>query len=75
MAQAIWQTFQARAETERDMSSAEFWQISKWMDRSIPLPVVERGIKEAGGKPRTLLACEASVERCYEYWFKAMGGL
>lgn len=73
--QAVWETFQQRAGTTRDMSSAEFHLLSKWMGKNMPLPIVERGIAETGGTPKTLFACEAAVERCYEYWFRAMGGL
>lgn len=75
MAQAIWSAFQDKAGSKRDMSSAEFWTVSKWMDRSLPLPIVLRGIHEFEGVPRRLEACVASVERSAAYWFKCMGGL
>jgi hypothetical protein len=74
-AQAVWASFQHKAGTERDMSSAEFMTVSRWMDRSIPLPVVLRAIHEFDGTPRRLEACEASVARAEAYWFQAMGGL
>jgi len=72
--QAIWATFRAKAMTQRDWSSAEYHIAAKWMDRSIPLPVVLRGIHEFEGAPRRLEACVASVERCAAYWYAAMGG-
>jgi hypothetical protein len=75
MAQAIWSAFQDKAHTQRDCSSAEFWIVSKWMDRSLPLPIVLRGIHEFEGTPRRLEACVVSVERAAAYWFKCMGGL
>ena len=72
--QAIWSSFQDKARTTRDMSSSEYHAAAKWADRSLPLPVVLRGIHEFEGTPRRLEACEASVERAAAYWFKAMGG-
>lgn len=75
-AAAVWSEFRQRHQPQRlTMSSAEFQVVSRWMDKNIPLPVVLRGIEETAGKPRTLMACEAPVERAYEYWFQAMGGL
>jgi hypothetical protein len=74
-AQAVWASFQHKAGTTRDMSSAEFMTVSRWMDRSIPLPVVLRAIHEFDGTPRRLEACEASVVRAEAYWFQAMGGI
>jgi len=73
--QAIWSTFQDKAKTKRDMSSSEYHAAAKWADRSIPLPVVLRGIREFNGKPKRLEAVVLSVERAEAYWFKAMGGL
>ena len=72
-AQAVWASFQAKAGSKREMSSAEFMEVSRWMDRSIPLPVVLRGIHEFEGTPRRLEACEQSVERAAAYHAKAMG--
>jgi hypothetical protein len=75
-AEACWDTFRQKFQPTRlMMSSAEFHQISAWMDRSLPLPVVLRGIEETGGKPRTLLACYTAVERAATYWHDCMGGL
>lgn len=75
-AAAVWETFQMRHQPSRlTMTSAEFDLVRRWMDRGIPLPVVERGISETGGKPRMLLACEEAVRRAEAYWFSAMGGL
>ena len=74
-AQAVWAGFQDKARTGRDMASSEFMVVSRWMDRSIPLPVVLRGIHEFEGTPRRLEACEAAVKRAEAYWFRALGGL
>ena len=74
-AQAVWASFQSKAGTGRDMASSEFMVVSRWMDRSIPLPVVLRAIHEFDGAPRRLEAVVVSVERAEAYWFKAMGGL
>ena len=75
-AEAVWETFRQRYQPGRlTMTASEFYVVSRWMDKDIPLPVVLRGLEEAGGKPRTLHACEAPVERAYGYWFQAMGGL
>jgi len=72
-AQAVWASFQSKAGTGRDMASSEFMVVSRWMDRSIPLPVVLRGIHEFDGTPRRLEACEAGVRRAEAYYAKAMG--
>ena len=74
-AQAVWASFQSRAGTGRDMASSEFMVVSRWMDRSLPLPVVLRAIHEFEGTPRRLEACEAAVKRAEAYWFRALGGL
>ena len=74
-AQAVWASFQSKAGTGRDMASSEFMVVSRWMDRSIPLPVVLRAIHEFEGTPRRLEACEAAVKRAEAYWFRALGGL
>ena len=71
--QAIWATFQDKAKTKRDMSSAEYHVASKWADRNIPLPVVLRGLHEFEGVPRRLEACVVSVEKSEAYYRKAMG--
>ena len=73
--QAIWATFQDKAHIKRDMSNAEFFVASKWADKSIPLPVVIRGIEEFNGKPSRLEAVEVSVDKAHAYWFQAMGGM
>jgi len=62
-ARAVWATFRSRAGTLRDMSSAEFMIVSRWMDRSMPLPVVLQGIEDFSGVPRRLEAVVDSVER------------
>ncbi len=75
-ADAVWETFRDAFDIRRlTVSSAEGFLILKWIKRNLPLPIVERGIRQTGGKPRTLLACERSVEESVSYWHSAMGGL
>ena len=75
-AEAVWDEFRRLHQPDRlTMSSMEFQLVSRWMDKAIPLPVVLRGLDETAGKPRTLMACENAVERAYQYWYQAMGGL
>ena len=75
-ARAVWDTFRAKAKTQREsMSSTEWYVLSRWMDKSIPLPVVLRAIDEFNGTPRRLEALETPVEKAYAYWFQAMGGI
>ena len=76
-AQAVWDTFTNEYQIKRfTMTSAEFQLVRTWMDESIPLAIVFRGITETGtknSKPRTLLACEQPVKRAIEYWAQAAG--
>lgn len=74
-ARAVWATFQGKAKTKRDMSNSEFWVVSKWMDRGLPLPVVLRGIVDFGARPRRLEAVVGSVDESISRWHYAMGGL
>ena len=75
-ADAVWDTFREMHRPDRLMASnSEGMLIRRWINASIPLPVVERGIRETSGKPRTLLACELAVTRAYSYWRDAMGAL
>ena len=70
---AIWSEFEKLTGREANGSSAEYDLIRRWMDRGIPLPVLLRGIGETTGKPRTLMACEAAVERAVAYWQRTAG--
>lgn len=74
-AQAVWHEFKQKSGTRRDMSSAEFNLVYRWIDRQIPLPVVLRGIQDFSGQARRLEAMERSVEQSAAYWYQAMGGL
>lgn len=47
----------------------------RWALRGVPLATVLQGIVETAGKPRTLMACERSVEQNIERWHQAIGGL
>ena len=72
--EACWETFRETFRPDRlTCSSAEFELARRWFMADVPLPVVERGIRETSGKPRTLLACEGAVARAYSYWRDAMG--
>lgn len=70
--QAIWETFQRKAHTQRDMTSAEYHLAAKWLDSGIPLFAVLRGITEFDGKPRRLEAVAGPVDRAVKYWRQAM---
>lgn len=72
-ARAVWETFCNQHKVRRfGLSPTEFHLIGRWMDAEMPLHVVFRGISETAGSPRTLLACEAAVERAYVYYRQAM---
>lgn len=73
--QAVWDAFRYKAKTRRDCSSAEFYHVSRWMDRGVPLPLVLRAIHEFDGVPRRLEAIEAAVDSNYAYWRQAIGGV
>ena len=72
---AILFEFIQRKGQSHSMSSAEFDLARRWCDRGLPLRVVLQGIRETGGKPRTLLACERSVEEQVTRWHQAVGSL
>jgi len=72
---AVWAAFQYKAKTHRDMSSAEFYNVGRWMDRGVPLPLVLRAIHEFDGVPRRLEAVASKVDAAYEYWRQAIGGV
>jgi hypothetical protein len=72
--QAVWGNFQDKAKTQRDMSSAEWLVVTRWMDAGIPLWCVLRGINDFEGKPRRLEAVVGSVERVHAYGLDAMMG-
>ena len=60
--------------TERAMTSKEWYMLTGWMDKSIPLPVILRAFSEFQGTPRVLTAMEGPVEKAYAYWYAAIGG-
>ena len=43
-------------------SPAEYDLARRWCDRGLTLATVLQGIRETGGTPKTLMACERSVE-------------
>ena len=72
----VLETFAETHKVKRNfVPNSEYHLVYKWANRGIPLATVLQGINEAGGKPRTLCACERSVEESIERWGKAMGGL
>ena len=74
--QAIWDQFQkAHKVTRWHMNHIEYEMARKWAVRGVPLATVLQGINETSGKPRTLMACERSVEESIERWGKAVGSL
>lgn len=72
---AVWTNFQKKARTRREMSNAEFWIASKWLDRGLPLPVVLRAVQDFAGQPRRLEALAQGVEVAARHHFTAVGGL
>lgn len=72
-ARAVWSEFVKLSGREREMSAAEWYVLSKWMDQSIPLPVILRAFEEFQGKPRRLEALVVPVDKAYAYWRQAMG--
>lgn len=75
VARAIWGEFEKLSGEERCASPAEWYVLSKWLDASIPLPVILRAFGEFEGKPRRLGAMEGPVARAYRYWRDAMGAI
>ena len=72
VARAVWDEFCKLSGQERDMRCTEWYVLSGWMDRDIPLPVILRAFSELNGKPRLLTAMEAPVNRAYAYYRQAM---
>jgi hypothetical protein len=54
------------------MTCREWYTLSGWMDRDIPLPVILRAFSEFSGKPRVLGAMEDPVSKAYRYYRQAM---
>ena len=75
VARTIWDAFCKVSGQQRDMTCAEWYVLSGWMDRDIPLPVILTAFGEFKGKPRKLEAMQTPVERAYKYYRQAMGGL
>ena len=73
VARAIWSKFSTlTGESPRDPTAREWYVLTGWLDRGIPLPVILRGFGEFQGRPRLLTAMEAPVERAYRYYAQAM---
>jgi hypothetical protein len=71
-ARTVWAEFGILSGQKRLISPAEFALLARWMDASIPLPVILRAFGEFKGTPRVLLAMEHPVARAFEYYRKAM---
>ena len=56
-------------------SSVEMELARKWALRGVPLATILEGIRQTGGKPRTLMACSRAVEENIARWHAAVGGL
>ena len=73
VARAIWGEFcKLRGDGAPNPTAREWYVLSGWMDRDIPLPVILRAFGEFQGKPRLLTAMEAPVNRAYAYYRQAM---
>jgi hypothetical protein len=74
--QAIWAQFCEVHKVHRDCARSDEYELArKWAVRGIPLATVLQGINQTTGKPRTLMACERSVEEQISRWHKAVSGL
>jgi hypothetical protein len=73
VARAIWDEFcKLRGPGALNPTAREWYVLSGWMDRDIPLPVVLRGFSEFNGRPRKLEAMQVPVEKAYAYYRQAM---
>ena len=71
-ARAVWEEFSKLSGSERAMTSKEWYMLTGWMDKDIPLPVILRAFGEFKGTPRLLTAMEGPVQRAYDYYRRAM---
>ena len=73
---AVLETFCTQFKRRENLiTNAEYELARRWALRGVPLATVLGGIVETTGKPRTLMACERSVEESIERWAKAVGSL
>ena len=70
--QAVWETFQERADTKRDMTNSEYHTAAKWLDADVPLFVVCRAMQDFDGNIRRLEALNVPVEKAIDYWRKSL---
>lgn len=69
---AVWDTFRDKANTQRDMTNAEYHAVAKWLDADVPLFVVCRAIQDFEGVPKRLEALHHPVEKAIAYWRKSL---
>lgn len=73
VARAVWSEFmKLRGEGTPNPTAREWYVLSGWLDRDIPLPVILRAFSEFQGQPRLLTAMETPVNRAYAYYRQAM---
>ncbi len=73
VARAVWSEFcKLRGPGTPNPTAREWYVLSGWLDRDIPLSVILRAFGEFQGAPRLLTAMEAAVERANGYYRKAM---
>ena len=83
VARAVWDEFCKLSGESRDMTCAEGYVLSKWLNPvydsegrmirdAIPLPVILRAFGEFAGRPRRLGAMEGPVNRAFAYYRQAM---
>lgn len=72
---AVLDAFREHQGVTRECSSAEYELARRWAMRGVPLATVLEGIRQTGGKPRRLQACERAVEENIARWHSAVGGL
>ena len=73
VARAVWAEFvKLRGEGAPNPSSREYYVLSSWLDRQIPLAVILQAFGEFQGKPRVLGAMEVPVATEYARYRQAM---
>ncbi len=73
VANTVWTEFcKLRGPGAPNPTAREWYVLSGWLDRGIPLSVILRAFGEFEGKPRVLTAMERPVNRAFAYYRQAM---
>ena len=76
-ARQVWQAFKEYAKPSARLTldlatPAEWWLITTWLDRDIPLRVILRAFEDTKGQGTTLRYYRSSVEQAYKHWLEAV---